>query len=96
MAYNNQPDWETYITKPKTIKFRLKKPKKPTKPKKSVIDEIDDLMGQLANRFEEKRRDVSMSQDEKDLIDFMCGNKNSNGKKQFNECISEFNLYNPC
>lgn len=93
MAYNNQPDWETYIKKPKTIKFR---PKKPTKPKKSVIDEIDDLMGQLANRFEEKRHNVSMSQDEKDLIDFMCGNKNSNGKKQFNECISEFNLYNPC
>lgn len=93
MAYNNQPDWETYIKKPKTIKFR---PKKPTKPKKSVIDEIDDLMGQLANRFEEKRQNVSMSQDEKDLIDFMCGNKNSNGKKQFNECISEFNLYNPC
>ena len=26
MAYNNQPDWETYIKKPKTIKFRPKKP----------------------------------------------------------------------
>ena len=93
MAYNNQPDWETYIKKPKTIKFR---PKKHKKPKKSVIDEIDDLVGQLANRFEERRHKVSMSQDEKDLIDFMCGNRNSNGKKQFNECLSEFNLYNPC
>ena len=84
MAYNNQPDWETYITKPKTIKFRLKKPKK------SVIDEIDDLMGQLANRFEERRHNVSMSQDEKDLIDFMTGNVNSNGKKQFED------IYNSC
>ena len=86
MAYNNQPDWETYITKPKTIKFR---PKKPTKPK-SVKDEIDDLMGQLANRFEERRHNVSMSQDEKDLIDFMTGNVNSNGKKQFED------IYNSC
>ena len=81
MAYNNQPDWETYITKPKTIKFR---PKKPTKPK---IDELNDLMGQLANRFDERRHNVSMSQDEKDLIDFMTGNINSNGMKQFAECL---------
>ena len=86
MAYNNQPDWETYIKKPKTIKFR---PKKPTKPK-SVKDKIDDLMGQLANRFEERRHNVSMSQDEKDLIDFMTGNVNSNGKKQFED------IYNSC
>ena len=57
MAYNNQPDWETYITKPKTIKFRPKK------------------------------HNVSMSQDEKDLIDFMTGNRNSNGMKQFAECL---------
>ena len=81
MAYNNQPDWETYITKPKTIKFR------PKKPKKSVIDELNDLMGQLAYRFEERRHNVSMSQDEKDLIDFMTGNINSNGMKQFAECL---------
>jgi len=81
MAYNNQPDWETYITKPKTIKFR------PKKPKKSVIDELNDLIGQLANRFDERRQNVSMSQDEKDLIDFMTGNINSNGMKQFAECL---------
>ena len=87
MAYNNQPDWETYIKKPKTIKFR---PKKPTKPKKSVIDELTDLMGQLAYRFEERRHNVSMSQDEKDLIDYMTGNINSNGMKQLEE------IYNSC
>ena len=87
MAYNNQPDWETYIKKPRTIKFR---PKKPTKPKKSVIDELTDLIRQLAYRFEERRQNVSMSQDEKDLIDYMTGNVNSNGKKQFEE------IYNSC
>ena len=56
-------------------KFELKK------------SELEDLIEQLLIRFEERKNKVDMSQDEKDLIDFMCGKKNNNGQKEFMDII---------
>ena len=61
--------------KKKKLKIVIKK-------SSSAIEEIDDLMVKLTERFLEKTNSVNMSKEEKDVIDYFSGKKNAKSRKR--------------
>ena len=73
-------DYEEYERKSK--KKKKKKLKIVIKNSSSAIEEIDDLMGKLSERFLEKINSVNMSKEEKVVIDYLSGKKNARSRKR--------------
>tara|TARA_R110001592_G_scaffold59956_1_gene182283 strand:- start:53 stop:580 length:528 start_codon:yes stop_codon:yes gene_type:complete len=77
MDYKDYEEYERKTKKKKKKKFKIV-----IKKSSSAIEEIDDLMGKLSERFLEKIDSVNMSKEEKDVIDYLSGKKNARSRKR--------------